>query len=216
MPATSGKAQSDERQQLVVVSRGEMLGLLRSASLHIDARDWIALAALVVATLSALTSLSSRRLAGRAYRLSLDANRRAQPSFELYLIDGKIRPLVEPARRVCLLMLRITNQSDSSNGIRELKLKVDCRKSNQPATNFIVHHDASYATGGDGSVLAVPQAMTSRAVVSGMAVFPIPEQLIQGAYVESHTIILTDSYGEQIEHEVLFLREERDARREGH
>ena len=62
----------------------------------------------------------------------------------------------------------------------------------------------------------MPQAIAPRAVIAGVAVFPIPEPLIAGAYVDSHTVIVTDSHGRQVEHEVLFLREERDARREGH
>jgi hypothetical protein len=189
-----------------------MFDLIKAIWSYLEPRDWIASAALVVAASGVLLSLSSRRLAGRAFRLSLEANRRSQPSLDLYLADGKMRPIVEPPQRVCLLKLRITNQSDSPNGIRELKLRVDCRKPEQHRTNFTVQHDSSAAIAADGDVLSVPQGIGPRVVIVGMAVFPIPEQLIAGTYVESHTVILTNSHGRQLEHEVLFLREVRDAR----
>ena len=220
--AGAGRQQHRIRQQVarhITISgcgslARKVLDLLKSVWARLETRDAIALGALVLASVSALISFSSRRLAGRSYRIALETNRRSQPSLDLYLIDGKMRPVVEPARRVCFLRLRITNQSDASNGIGELKLRVSCHKPDQLSTNFLVQHDHGLAIPADGVALGVPQAIGPRAVVAGVAVFPIPEPLIAGAYVDSHTVILTDSHGRQVEHEVLFLREERDAHRE--
>jgi hypothetical protein len=175
--------------------------------------EWTALGALLVSAFSAWQAFRSRRIAERAYQLSYAAHRRSQPSLELYLVEGYIRPVANPARRVCVFKVRITNQSDAANGLKAAALKVAYRKPGEVHSNVIVHHDpgcAGVLSGKDYlNVLQIPQSMAPREVVGGAALFPIPDDLIRGARIESYTLS-ADSHNQEVEQEAILLWEVSD------
>jgi hypothetical protein len=194
-----------------IAALGELLkGLSRS--------DWIAFGALVVSVFATWHAARGTRVAKDAYALSLDAHRRSQPSLDLYLVEAFIRPTATPPRRICVFRVRVTNQSDAPNGLKAATLRVDYAKPGEPSSNLVIQHDPNCAEvlpQRDRPLVQVPESIAPRAVVGGLWLFPIPDELIRGRHIESYTVSLTDSYNREVEHEALLLREVRDEMAKG-
>jgi hypothetical protein len=191
----------------------DLLAMMSGFVRNIGLTAWIAIGALFVSLFSAWQAFRSRRIAERGYRLSLDAHYRSQPSLDLYLIEAYIRPIADPPRRVCIFKLRITNQSDSPNSISAVTLRVDYRRPHEPGLNVIVPHDPTYAAvliERDGAPLQVPQGIQARTVTGGAALFPVPDDLIQQAQIDSYTVAVVDSFNRVTEQEAILLREVRN------
>ena len=174
--------------------------------------NWIALGTFVVAVYAAWQARRSTRVAEHAYNLSYDAHQRLQPALELYLVDAYIRPVPDPPRRIYVFQIRVTNKSDSANALKDLTLKIAYGKPGAPLSNVVVRHNRAAASSiaHPTGVLHVPQSVNARSVTGGLAIFPLPDELIRGSAIESYTMVLVDAYDREVTQDALLLREVRD------
>ena len=77
--------------------------------------QWLSLGSLIIALIALLLSYLSSRTAKKSYALSLEQERRNQPSLELYIVDSYIRPAVPPIPRIFVFQVTVTNISDAPN-----------------------------------------------------------------------------------------------------
>jgi hypothetical protein len=107
----------------------------------------------------------------------------------------------------------ITNKSDSVNSLRELKLFIEHGRKLGPFSNVSIPHDtelAQYLPKGSGDPLFIPCQIAAHAVLGGVAIFRVPDELLEQSRVESYMLKLIDSYGLETELEAILLSEVRD------
>jgi hypothetical protein len=155
--------------------------------------------------------------ARRSYKLAVRRESSRRPSLEIYLVNGHIRRLGAPLRRLFVFKLLITNKSDAANALKDLQLVVHYTGRQGTPGNITISHDARLGTvlsNFQEELLAIPCGIPAREVVGGVAIFAAPEELLQEFQIESYTITAIDSFGNPTEREAILLQEVRDAQME--
>lgn len=179
--------------------------------------DWLStfavsptVVAAIAACASALYAFKSTRVANRAYSLALRQERRLSPALELYVQSSQKLAVKSPDVRVYVFEIMVTNKSDSPNSLRELELKVTYRHGHGPASNVGIPHDSILSTPGDNpgtAPIQIPCAIGAHEVVSGLAQFQMPLELLKESQDETYTLRLLDIFNHAIEYESILIRE---------
>ncbi len=176
----------------------------------LDAGNWIAIGAAVVAFASLWNAIMARRIAKGSYQLAVEARDRATPSLDLYIDHGYIRRLAAPLRRVFVFRVVVTNRSDAPNALKVTRLLIEHQRGVGPPSNLEVTSDptCSEALGfSEDDVLKMPMPIAQRAVVAGTLFFPVAEDLLADTRIEAYTVSLIDTFDKESVREVLILTE---------
>jgi len=176
--------------------------------------EWESKTSAAAAIVSAVAAWIAAWHARRTYKLALQQESRLQPSLELYLVNGYIRRLGSPLLRLFVFRLVVTNKSDAGNSLRDLRLVIHYSREEGPPGNVTISHSPELAVSlpeGQRNPLPVPCGIAARAVVGGVAIFGVPEELLRDFRIESYMLTAVDSFGHQTEREAILLQEVRDA-----
>jgi hypothetical protein len=171
---------------------------------------WVALASAIIAGASLWNAILARRIAKGSYQLAVESRNRTTPSLELYIDDGYIRRLQNPARRVFVFRVVVTNRSDAPNSLKLIRLMIEHRRGEGPFSQLEVASDATCAEalGFSGNeLLQVPLPIAQRAVVAGTILFPVVQELLAETRIEAYTVSLIDTFQKESAREVLLLTE---------
>lgn len=191
----------------VVAAAGAGRDILRSmefgalplvAAAHVDEwRTWASIASAVVAGLALLVSLSNRRTARRALRLSERQEERRSPGLDLSLIEAVSW---RPARGVkfCGIGMQVLaiNPSDRDGAL----VGVDLHLTYTTPTGIITTVKVPHGPRGMAipeviEPLEIPAALPVNGAVSGWLVFKIDDGLTGGGPIDCFEAVVRDSRG---------------------
>lgn len=175
--------------------------------------DWVTIAAAFAAWVAAWQAFRSSRVARSAYQLALKQEQRLQPSLEVYIVDAYIRRRANPSRRLYVFRITISNKSFAGNGLKDLQLVVHCSRDHGPSSDIAIpqklelgeHLHISAA-----DLVKVPAPIEAHTVMGGLALFEVHDEVLGGANVESYTLKLVDTYGNETDKETILLQERND------
>ena len=177
---------------------------------QIELPEWIAIVAAVAACSAAWDAARSRRLLARSHALAVAAHDRNEPDLDVYLSDSSVFPMPSEQRRVYVFRLVIANKSLAVNSIKQLTLFLESGQADAPAPNVLCPHDSS-VFGLIGvpptDVFTVPRLLAPGEAISGVALFPIADSLLDYCAVESHTVMVTDAHDQQVHCQAILLKE---------
>lgn len=177
--------------------------------------DWIAVVAAIAAWVAAWQAIRSSRMAKRAYNLSLEQERRLLPSLEIYLVDAYIRRLQSLKLRLYVFQIMITNKSYAGNSLRDLQLVILHGQGSESLSNVMIPHKSDLVTHLSDATqdpLQIPSPIAAHAIVGGLALFGVPDDLLRESRIESYNIKVVDSYGHETQLEAILLQERGDER----
>ena len=171
--------------------------------------DWVAIAAMCAAWVAAWQSIRSSRVARSAYQLALKQEQRLQPSLEMYIVDAYFHWRTNPSRRLYVFQVTISNKSFSGNGLKDLRLVVHCSRDHGPPSDITISHkfelgEQLHVSGAD--LLKVPSPIGAHTVMGGLTLFEVHDEVLAGAKVESYTLKLVDTYGNETDRETILLQ----------
>src|SRR6266511_1827888 len=175
--------------------------------------EWQCRISAAVAVASAVAAWIAAWHARRTYKLALQQETRRQPWLEIYLVNGYIRRLRTPLRRLFVFKLMITNKSDAANALKDLQLVVHYRGEQGSPGNVTISHSPRLGTRlpeSQEDPLPIPCRIPAREVVGGVAIFGAAEELLQDFRIESYTLTAVDSVDNHTEREAILLQEVRD------
>lgn len=169
-----------------------------------------------IASVSAIAALISAWFAYRGVKIGRDTLRRAEsertatePPLDVYLADSFIQHIAAERRRIYVFRVLVTNKALVPNSIRRVVLRIRYGRSGTPLLNFEVPHVAhpanADATVPDG--FEVPVLLAGRESVAGAAIFPVAEDLLQGANIESYSVAFIDTDDRESICEAILLKE---------
>ena len=194
----------------LVQSIGAVFHWVTASVSDLDATDWVAFGAMLAAFVAAWEAVRSRRLSSRMYDITVREQLRRETPLEVYLVDAQIFHVLCEQRRVYVFELVITNKSVAANSIKQLSLSLGYAQDNRPPSNLAIEHDPNAldkAVPQVGSVLYVPRGVASGEAVSGTAVFPVADRILEGEPIEMYTVQLLDTYDRAAECQAMLLRE---------
>ncbi len=177
--------------------------------------DWVTVAAAAAAWVAAWQAIKSARTAKRAYSLALEQERRLLPSLEIYLVDTYIRRLETLNLRLYVFQLMITNKSYAGNSLRDIQLLIQHGQGSTPTSQVAIPHKSDLVThlpGANQDALQIPSPIAAHAIVGGLALFDVPDDLLRESRIESYNIKVVDSYGHETQLEAILLQERGDER----
>jgi|RhiMetdeSRZDD1v2_1073273.scaffolds.fasta_scaffold77389_2 hypothetical protein len=172
--------------------------------------DWVSIASAAAAWIAAWIAFRSARIAQRAYNIAAEQERRLQPSLELYVVDAQIRRLDGFPSRLYIFRIIVTNKSDATNSLKELKLLIMYRGRSGGPSNVTIPHNrelAQYLPRNFGDPYSIPCTIGSRSVIGGLAIFGVPNDLVRDSIIESHMVTIVDSFGLETAIESILLHE---------
>ena len=146
----------------------------------------------------------------RMYTLAVTEQQRTEPAIDIYLVDSFFVQRATQQRRVYVSRLVITNRSIAANSIKQILLAVDYGRRGHPPSNVAIPHDSGAASAvdlGSAEVLRVPTPIAAGESISGTALFPMANSLLQDNSVNSHTVIVIDAHDREARREAIVLRE---------
>jgi len=183
---------------------------IKSVVFQLELSEWIAIVSAVAACSAAWVAARNRRLAVRSHALAVAAHKRNEPDLDVYLSDSSVCALPSEQRHIYVFRLIITNRSLAANSVTQLTLFLESGHADAPAPNVFCPHDSS-VSGVVGvpttEVISVPRLLAPGEVISGVALFPIADNLLDYCAMESHTVMVTDAHGRQVHCQAILLRE---------
>ena len=177
----------------------------------LDATVWIALGSMVAAFVAAGEAVRSRRISSRMYDIAVREQLRTETPLEVYLADSRLLHVTGEQRRVYVFELLITNKSAAPNSIKQLSLALTYDQQSRPASNLAVQHDPDALKGSPkpqvGDVLSVPRPIGAGEAISGIALFPVADTILDGAPIEMYTVELLDAHERAAECQAILMRE---------
>ncbi len=177
----------------------------------LDATDWIAIASMLTAVLATSEAFRSRRISSRMYDIAVREKLRTETPLDVYLADSRILHVPREQRRVYVFELLITNKSAAPNSIKQLSLSLDYDQQNRPASNLAIQHDPkaldTSPTGQVGNALSVPRLIAPGEAISGTALFPVADVILEHGPVEMYTVQLFDAHDRAAECQAILLKE---------
>ncbi len=158
--------------------------------------------------LALLLSLLSFIISKKALRLSEQQEERRKPRLVPYLQEGYVRRHAEG--RVYAFLLSVSNPTDSDNAMAALDFQLTyTTKSNVRMAIKVPLHGEIVEPFNDRAVLplAIPLRLDAHQTAAGWAFFRVEDVLLDGAIVEEHTIVITDSHGMKVQLEPIMIRE---------
>lgn len=183
---------------------------IKSFMLQLELSEWIAIVSAVAACSAAWVAARNRLLAVRSHALAVAAHKRNEPDLDVYLSDSSVCRLPSEQRHVYVFRLVITNRSLAANSVKQLTLFLESGQADAPAPNVLCPHDSS-VSGLIGvpatDVFNIPRLLAPGEAISGVAMFPITDSLLDYCAVESHAVMVTDAHGQQVHCQAILLRE---------
>jgi hypothetical protein len=170
--------------------------------------DWLGIISAIAAWLAAWQAFRSSQIARASHKLSLEQEARLKPSLQVYLKDAYFRRGNESSR-VYFFQLIISNKSDLSNSIKEIRLEIEHGKKHSPLSNILMDHKPSLATQHslDKQTFNVPFEIGIRTSLAGFALFEVPNEFFKDSRIEAYTVAIVDTYGHTSTAEAIFLNE---------
>ena len=177
---------------------------------QLELSEWIAIVSAFAACSAVWVAARNRRLSARSHALAVAAHKRNEPDLDVYLSDSSVCPLPSEQRHIYVFRLVITNKSLTANSVKQLTLFLESGQADAPAPNVLCPHDPS-VSGLIGvpatDVFDVPRLLAPGEAISGVALFPIADSLLDHCAMESHTVMVTDAHGQQVHCQAILLRE---------
>ena len=161
----------------------------------LDVSEAIAAVAAAAACFAAWQAFRSAQASRRMYALAVTEQGRTEPAIDLYLVDSQINHLRAENRRIYVFRLIATNRSVVANSIKYVSLSIEFGELGERLSNVTIPHDAAAAPAAsvtEQEVLTVPVSIAPGETLSGIALFPLNEDLLRGAAVESYAVSITD------------------------
>jgi hypothetical protein len=171
------------------------------------ASQWLPLASFII---SLIALFISSRTAKKSYALSLEQERRTQPSLELYIRDSYICPASPSIPRIFFFQVMVTNTSDAPNSVREVRLALKYGKERGVISTVAIPHNADHMKHlktNHHDPLNPPFSIAARSVLGGVAVFSMPDDLTKNSVIESYTVEVVDTFGLKAGAEAILLKE---------
>jgi hypothetical protein len=165
---------------------------------YTDPRLWLAAASLVIAACSAILSWRSFQNARKALAISERQEKRREPEFRVYLVNG-YRRLVQD-RQVFAFTVSISNPSDINNSVVRAELRALC-VADQTQIVLRVEHDGTLdlpiedARQQGPNPFILPARIDAHQTISGCLLFAIPNAIIGERTIDKHDLILEDTHG---------------------
>lgn len=175
--------------------------------------DWVAIAAATAAWLAAWQAFRSSRIARHSYRLALRQEQRLEPSLEVYIVDAHIVRLTRAGKRIYVFRITIANKSFAANALKELQLIIHYSGDQMHLSSIAIPHQPEWASSVHqilSDVLEIPSSVAAHTVIGGVALFQLYDEVLETSKIESYTVKLVDTYGNQTEREAILLQERRD------
>ena len=175
-----------------------------------EVSEAIAVVAAAAACFAAWQAFRSAQASRRMYALAVTEQRRTEPAIDLYLVESQINHLQTENRRIYLFRLIVTNRSVVANSIKYVSLSIEFGTLGERLSNVTIPHDAAVAQAAaarEQEVLTIPVSIAPGETLSGIALFSLSEDLLQGAAVESYTVSITDGHDKDVRCEAILLRE---------
>lgn len=177
---------------------------------ELQPREWIAVAAAIIAVGSLMIALRSSLIAGRAYALALRQEERRRPSLQASLLKSELRRPSKDGPRIYVFRLMISNTSDSPSTVRDARLSLDYGSPGSPPSSLVTSHSqsiASHASDVASEAIRLPCDLPPRSSRAGVLLFEVPSQLLRNSPVVSCNLELEDSLGHTARVETLFIHE---------
>ena len=177
---------------------------------RLEVSESIAVVAAAAACFAAWQAFRSAEVSRRMYALAVTEQRRTEPAIDLYLVDSQINHLHTENRRIYLFRLVVTNRSVVGNSIKRVSLSIEFGKLGERLSNITIPHETAAAQAAavtEDEVLAMPVSIAPGETLSGIALFPLNEDLLQGVDVESYTVSITDGHDGNVSCEAILLPE---------
>jgi hypothetical protein len=170
--------------------------------------QWASIISLIISVAALLCAIRSAKIASKAYNLSLEQDRRHLPTLEIHLSDCYIKRDEHANARLFVFNLAITNKSASDNSVKEISLFIEYQRKEGPLSNISIPHNLGIENIGENlEPFTVPFRIDRFSIVSGLAVFKVPNELIHGSIVETYMVRVVDHKGHVSELETILLRE---------
>lgn len=151
------------------------------------AREYAPLGAAIIAVVSLGFAISSRRLAGRAYRLAEQKEARQAPLLEVDVIEALQHLAANRDQRIDV-HVQITNRSEVATSIRDVRISVQ----HQRHSRRLVEEVTPAARTARGNPLNVPIALSARETTQGWLRFELAAARIADWRVSSYDLIVRD------------------------
>ena len=166
---------------------------------------------MLVAFIATSEAFRSRRLSSRMYDIAVREKLRIETPLDVYLVDARIVHVPREQRRVYVFELLITNKSAAPNSIKQLSLSLDYDQQNRPKSNLAIQHDRkaldASPAGQAGDALSVPRIIAAGEAISGTALFPVVNVILEHGPIEMYTVQLLDAHDRAAECQAILLKE---------
>lgn len=171
--------------------------------------DWLALISALGACLATVIALFSWWTSRRMYALAVAEHKSTEPAIELHLASSKAQRHPDERHQVYTIGLLVTNKSLAANSIKELSLSLLYHHDGQPPRNIVCSHDAQVAPAlglNEADIFRLPQRIGGGEAISGIALFPLANALLDETEMATYTVTATDSYDNEARQQVVVLR----------
>ncbi len=169
--------------------------------------------AAVATVVAAWYTRTGARAAKKSLLLSQEQDRRRAPNLEIYLKESYIRRSKYWPCRIYAFHIRITNNSDTDNTAKELRLVVTFEHDSARTFELVLPHDATLTETfcfEESIPLTIPCAIGSHRSMEGWALFKVNNDLICDAAVPSYILEILDTHNATVTLEPVILRERSD------
>jgi len=144
-----------------------------------EVASWLPLAAIVVATASMLVTLSNRRTAREALKISETQEARRAARLDVYIKDSISDRIVEPPNRWIIAHLILQNPTDRNASVSFVDLLISYRLADRSIELKVPYDpDSAKKQFSDLSVLVTPVEIKDNGAVRGIVAFRIEPELI--------------------------------------
>ena len=189
----------------------ELLDRIIASINNLDATNWIAFGSMLAAFIAASEALRSRRISSRMYDIAVREKLRTETPLDVYLVDSRILDVPREQRRVYVFELLITNKSAAPNSIKQLSLSLDYDQQKRPTSNLAIQHDPmaldAFPNGQVVNAFSVPRLIADGEAISGTALFPVANAILELGPIEMYTVKLFDAHDRPAECQAILLRE---------
>ena len=177
---------------------------------NFETGDWIALIAGVSALFAAWQAYRSNQASRATHLLAVKAHQRQEPSLEVNLANASWVRVSNPAQRVYVFELLVSNLSIVANSIKRIALSIEHGMRGQPLSHVAIphSHEVPIETGAsDSKTTRLPVSIGAGESLSIVTQFLVAEELLQGGAVESCSVVVIDSHDRKVEQKAILLWE---------
>jgi len=163
--------------------------------------SWAAIGTAIAGLAVALVTFLNILIARGSLRLMQRREERWQPNLRLHHLDAYAKTFKEQGFRVYAVNLRISNQSDVDNSIKDIVLSIAFRRPTSAASNVSLPcmtadtDTASVLIGRNPiDMMTVPSLIKAHGLISGWTAFQLANDLVAGAIIDAYQIRVVDTH----------------------